>query len=225
MNELSSQTTSSPVWIKIWIGIGLAGVLFFVSFPSVFNRFARNEENRFRGCLQHQRSDCEPSLIWNANEWSLEGGASDVGANAMRRPSEDVIPVETVTTSTELTTRTTRSSTKAPRILSVSPEGMSRQGDAYAVKIGDAVTFRVDAIEAKTVTVFVRPILLDPDLEPVTAMKLVALKKQADGTWTGSFAYPSPGTGGQPTQHELEVRADGVGKETTSLFLPLNVEE
>jgi len=58
-------------WLKIFIVLGLVGVILSVVLPASFLTSWVSEGVRFKECVEQKRTDCQPSAMWAWNDWSL----------------------------------------------------------------------------------------------------------------------------------------------------------
>lgn len=56
-------------WLNGFIVLGAILMAFFFAMPFLMRQTLDQEHRRFLGCQQHQRLDCEPSLIWSVQDW------------------------------------------------------------------------------------------------------------------------------------------------------------
>ncbi len=67
----TSSGASAPLWLKVFIALGVLVAIYLMAAPFMFRELEKKEEQRFSGCKAGQRVDCEPSLFWERNGWSL----------------------------------------------------------------------------------------------------------------------------------------------------------
>lgn len=51
-------------WIKVWVGIGIATLVFLFMIPALFTYAVEIEKERYLQCQLGKRTDCAPSAIW-----------------------------------------------------------------------------------------------------------------------------------------------------------------
>jgi hypothetical protein len=59
-------------WLKIFIVLGLIGTVLSVVLPAAFLTRWVGEGVRFKECVEHKRADCQSSVMWTWNDWSLD---------------------------------------------------------------------------------------------------------------------------------------------------------
>ncbi len=71
---MNASSSSLPTgWITFWIALGVAALVIFVALPLVITQRAQKEFMRYQACAaKTQTTNCEPSLAWQLNGWSLE---------------------------------------------------------------------------------------------------------------------------------------------------------
>ena len=69
------NASSSPLptgWITVWIALGVLALGIFIALPLAVSQKSQKEFARFQACAaKTQTANCEPSLAWALNGWSL----------------------------------------------------------------------------------------------------------------------------------------------------------
>jgi hypothetical protein len=96
MNASSSSLRTG--WITIWIVLGVVALTLFVAVPLLITQRAQGEFLRYEACVEKtQTTNCQPSLVWALNGWSVDA-ASSTGS----------VPASSTSTSVSTTTEATR---------------------------------------------------------------------------------------------------------------------
>jgi hypothetical protein len=221
MTQRAPSEQSSLAWLKIFIGLGVLVVGYWFFFPLILSQAEEREYYRFQGCQKNQRVDCDSSLVWQMEGWSLtpeapaEGTPSAVGV--VPEPSE---PMATSTAPEPVAhdpsqRRSAKTSEAAPKILTVQLVDVPQQSGWFRPDANGKVTVQATVEGAKSVDLYYNA--KDANGLPIVK-KLGGLSSKTGGEYTGSFTVPPNMLG------ELEIRAMDGAKESASLFLPVAVQ-
>jgi hypothetical protein len=75
---MNASSSSLPTgWITVWIALGVVALGVFIALPLAVSQKSQKEFVRFQACAtMTQRTNCEPSLAWAMNGWSLAKATS-----------------------------------------------------------------------------------------------------------------------------------------------------
>jgi len=191
-------------WIRFWVGIGVLALVAMYSGMWLLLSTYNSELQRFEACSELKRTDCGPSVFWAANNWMMtneRGAATSTTAVSSK--------ITTAKPAAAAGARSFRSSLSAPRILSVSPDGMALEEGWYDAPAGTVVRVTAGISDAKSVDLY----LIPKGTEPPLAKKTASCVSKGSGIYTASFTLPAGFDG------DLQIKALGSGKEYATLNL------
>lgn len=197
------------VWVKIWIGLGVAAIGFGVLFLLILAVYGQAELERKQDCDDGIRNDCEPSLLW-----LLQG--VEMSAIAPEGEDQDDLKMEADRKIEEQYERGVRLYVTGQGAPSVS--GVDMRGTDY-----DENWFSADA--GTEIEVVVRPegdfervdLYVHPKVTPTPGVGIYegAFSDQGDGTYLAVYRLPVN------LEADLEARVSGEGDSYGSAFIQI----
>lgn len=209
----SIKHSHDTAWIKAWIALGALVIIASITLPIALAAYAVRDINRYQQCAAGIREDCQQDILWSIYEQALkDNGAQGLmvsGTNA----DYSTLGGDKLDSQARAMVRT---SDKSALITKAELKDMTLANGWYRAKVGSVidVTATIDGKPDK-----VALYLSDKNPEnPTDSTKVMDMKAGADGVYTGKFTVNKDLLG------ELEIRASGPGKESTSLYLNVAAE-
>lgn len=194
------------LWLRIWIGVGVAALLLMIIAPIVIFSYTAKELDRKQACDRGQSDNCEPTFIWVLSDAAKEAAQK---AENVAQGTGDGASVNGE--------RRMGTSENAPYVDSVDIGGATFQDNWYfapagsdlhltAVVSGDPQSVEVYAIPKGTETVGV-------------GTHIAAMNKTADGLYELTYTVPAG------LYADLEFRAVAGPNEYGSLLVSIREQK
>lgn len=142
MNEAPSSLKTG--WITFWIALGVLMIVLFVAFPLALTYKARAEYTRYQGCVNRTETNCNPSLAWVLNGWSLTSAATSTSATT------PVMDSSTSSTCTFPSWVRTAAIVTPPKTLSIGGMQINNLNQDYTFTAGQWPLISLDNKDSKT---------------------------------------------------------------------------
>lgn len=191
-------------WITLWIALGVLMIILFVGFPMAMTYRARAEYARYQGCVNHTETNCNPSLAWALNGWSLTAAVTSTPAVVATTSTVAATP----TSIAIVTPPGTFTTTTSPWTLTVN--GKSPLVTEVKAKEGSKLTLKLTIATDQKLVPEIR--LSAGTIEPTDPATLAKLTKQTSKTgltYTGSITLPTDYLGtdtSEPVALEVTIR-------------------